>query len=268
MVKIDVVIPAGGYLESHMADVVGVRSKPLIRFDGLTILYRTIHALRQSERVNRIVVVGTAEVIASREAKLADMALPEKGSAPKNIAFALNELAAAGHEPERIVICSGDLCFLTPDGVRTFIDSCGEKDVYAPLIEREEWEDEYPTCSATFVHLTDGHWTLGGLFSIRVSTLKKAINQIEGAFQNRKSKLGLAKLLGLKFVYGYLMKKLAVPDVVRRAEEVIGASIIPVPKSPPELAFDIDSLEDYHYALQNFRNCTMGKWSPPEVESS
>lgn len=263
MAKLDVVIPAGGYVDAHMAGVVGTRSKPMIRFDGVPIIHRAIHALRESERVGRIVVVGTAEVIASSEAKQAEIVLPEQGSAPKNISLAINELEASGGHPDRVLILAADLCFVTPEGIQRFVDACGERDVYAPLIERSEWEDAYPTCDATFVKLTDGQWTLGGLYNIRVATLKKAITVIEGAFQHRKSKFGLARLLGIRFVYGYLMKKLSVADVVKRAEEVIGASIVPLPASPAELAFDIDALEDYHYALQNFRNCTMGRWAPP-----
>ncbi len=265
MPKYDVIVPAGGYLKTHMADVVGTKAKPLIRFEGQTILYRVLTALRASECVGRIAVVGSKEVVAHEDAKLADFVLLERETGPQNIIAGLDALSDAG-TTERVMICTSDLCFITPESICEFADKFGDRDFYAPLIEEDAWEEAFPTCAATFVKLLDGKFTLGCLYGIRTEALKRALAHIEKVFSRRKSKLGMARLLGFQFVYAYLVKKLTVKDVVNKVGEVLGSTIEPIWQSPPELAFDIDALEDYHYALQNYRNCTQGKWTPPRAE--
>jgi len=86
---------------------------------------------------------------------------------------------------------------------------------------------------------------------------------IERVFQNRKSKIGMARILGLKFVYGYLTQSLTVSDVEAKVKDVLKCSAAAVPGSPPELAFDIDYQEDYHYAVQAMK--LRGKGSEAHV---
>lgn len=263
MAELDAILPAGGRLSGHFESVVGVPCKPLIKFDGTTILYRTIHALRASGCVRRIVLVGTREVLEHRDARLADLRIPEKETGPQNIMAGLSALCESADAPERVLLCTTDLPFLTPDGIRAFVERCENADFYAGLITREEWDDAYPMCDATFVKLLDGKYTLGCLYNVRTIALKRALNHVEKVFAQRKSKLGMAKLLGVKFVWKYLTQALTVPDVVNRVQEVLGSTIVPLREVPPELAYDVDALEDYHYALQNYRSCLAGKWMPP-----
>jgi len=64
---------------------------------------------------------------------------------------------------------------------------------------------------------------------------------------------GMAMLLGPKFVWDYLNKKLTVTDIEKKITQMVKINGTAVPGSPPELAFDIDYLEDYHYALGIFK---------------
>lgn len=261
---IDVIIPAGGRLPKHFADVVGTDCKPLIRFAGVSTIYRIIQAFRATEGIGKIVVVGAREVINHPDCAGAHIRLPERESGPANIYAGLAAVSEGGVDPERVLICTADLPFLTPDGIRSLLDRSGDKDFYAGLISRAEWEDAYPMCDATFVHLLDGDYTLGCLYNVRVVAMKRALAHIESVFKNRKSKLGMARLLGLKFVWKYLTRSLTVEMIVARAQHVLGSSVEPVRGVAPELSFDIDALEDYHYALQNVSNCLAGKWMPPK----
>jgi CTP:molybdopterin cytidylyltransferase MocA len=263
MRKFDVIIPAGGHLDAHFSDVVGTNSKPLIRFEGVTILYRILHAFRASGVAERIVVVGTQEVIDSSDVKLADLAVLEKGSSPANIQAGLVELSRDAAEPDRVLICTGDVPFITPEAITNFVAQCGDKDFYAPLISEEDYAEVYPGSPATFVKLKEGSITTGSIFNVNSIAVKKCLTYIEQVFQHRKSKLGMANILGVGFTLKYLTRQLRISDVEQRISELLHCSASGIQNGAPELAYDVDYLEDYHYALQNYHHALRGKWMPP-----
>lgn len=254
MPALDAIVPAGGRVDDAFARVVGTHSKALIKFDGRSILERTLTALRESERVKRIVLVGSSEVIENADAAKADVSLREGASGPENIFRGLDYLMELSDPPERVLICTSDLPFIEAASVRKFVDSCPErKDFCVPLIAEDDFAEAFPEASATFVQLVDGSYTTGCLYSATPEGLRKAIHHIDRLFLNRKSKIGMARLLGWGFVYRLLTKKLTIRDIETKVVELLGCTGAAVPNSPPELAFDVDYIEDYHYAVQTFR---------------
>ena len=66
----------------------------------------------------------------------------------------------------------------------------------------------------------------------------------------RKSKLGMAKLLGPVFLYKFVRKQLTVPLVESKLKQILNCSGAPVMNCAPELAYDIDAIDDYEYAMK------------------
>ncbi|MEQ1823961.1 MAG: hypothetical protein ABL949_15745, partial [Fimbriimonadaceae bacterium] len=62
-----------------------------------------------------------------------------------------------------------------------------------------------------------------------------------------------AMMLGWKFLWDYMNKKLTVTDIEKKIEELVGINGMAVPGAPAEVAYDIDYLDDYHYTLSVFR---------------
>lgn len=266
MEKFDAIIPAGGKLDDAFAKVVGTPSKALIKFDDSTILEKTIQALRDSGRIDRIVVVGSREVLNSRAVEKADEALPEGGSGPENIFRGVDALRQSGRVSPHVVVSTCDLPFMTGQSVVNFLDKCPEgKHFCVPLISEEDFLEAFPGASATFVKLRDGTWTTGCLYRIDTEAMSKALHHINSVFLNRKSKLGMARLLGGKFVWQLLTKQLTVESVEKKVEEILGCSGAAVAMAPPELAYDIDFLDDYQYALMAYR--TVKRVTPANVEA-
>lgn len=266
MDKFDAIIPAGGRLDESFAKVVGTPSKALIKFDDTTILEKTIQALRESGRIDRVVVVGSREVLNSRAVEKADEALPEGGSGPENIFRGVDALRQSGRVSPYVVVSTSDLPFLTGESVARFLDRCPEnKDFCVPLIAEDDFLEAFPGASATFVKLRDGTWTTGCLYRIDAEAMSKALHHINSVFLNRKSKLGMARLLGARFVWQLLTRQLTVHSVEKKVEEILGCSGAAVAMGPPELAFDIDFLEDYQYALMAHR--TVKRVTPANVEA-
>lgn len=251
MPGLDVVIPAGGQMNADFARVTGTAYKPLVKFDNRTVLRSTIEALKGSPRINRIILVGSEEVIKHPDASLATVVLPEKGSGPKNIMAGIEQLLTMDLPPDRVLIVTSDLPFLTPATVDRFLDLCEDNvDFNVPLIEKSDYEEAFPSAEAMFVKLLDGEWTTGCMYEVSVRGFRTALTHVEEVFNRRKSKMKIAFMLGFKFVWDYLNKKLTVPDIEAKITELLRVRGRAVPGSPAELAYDIDYTEDYQYAVQ------------------
>ncbi len=247
---VDVIIPAGGRIPAHFVRLVGTDCKPLIKFNDRTVLSTTIEALKASGIVNRIVVVGPQKVLHDESCREVFDRIPEGNTGPENIFRGLDALVRTSQPPVYVLIVTADLPFLTGDIVREFVTMCpSEKDFCVPLISLDEFQEVFPNATGTFVGLQDGKWTAGCMYLATATGLRKAIHHIEQVFQRRKSKLGMARLLGFKFVWDLVCKKLTVSDVETKVRELLACEGAAVPGSPPELAYDIDDKEDYYYAL-------------------
>jgi GTP:adenosylcobinamide-phosphate guanylyltransferase len=246
----DAILPAGGEIDPAFADKVGTNNKALIELGGKPMVARVVQALRDSGRVRRIAVIGPAEVQEVAKAHGADLVLEQGLTGPDNIMNGLAALQAGPEPPHKVVVATSDLPFLTPDLVRRFIDSCPtDTDICLPLVTKAEYQARFPNSTATFIPLADGVWTAGCLYLLDTQALLRAKPHIDRIFAVRKSKLGMAKLLGPGFLLKFLTKKLAVPDIETKIRSLLDCSGRAIPGSAPELAFDIDYLDDYEYAL-------------------
>ena len=251
MLTFDAIIPAGGVIDPEFATQVGTHNKALIRFDDKTILERTIDSLRGTGRVGRVVLAGSDEVRASEASKAADIVVPSGHSGPSSILNGLKTLLEQPNPPQKVVVVTSDLPFLTSKLLTDFIDSCPKDvDLCLPLITKSEYQNRFPHSSSTFISMKDDTWTAGNVYLIDVQALQKSMPHLEQIFLVRKSKIGMAKLLGPVFLYKFLRKQLTVPMVEAKLKQILNCSGAPVLNCAPELAYDIDAKDDYEYAMK------------------
>lgn len=255
MRNLDVIIPAGGRCDSTLEKVVGTNNKALIKFEGTSILATTLNALRSSGRVNRIVLIGPNEIYNSPERGKVDEFIPEGKTGPENIFLGLDWLSKQPDPPKHVLIVTSDLPFFTKDTLTRFLDMCpDDRDFCVPLVSQEDYLDSYPTADATFVKLQDGVWTTGCAYLATLDGLKKAVTHIDKVFKNRKSKLGMARILGFGFVYKLLVRKLTVPEVEAKVSSLLSVKATAIRNAPAALAYDVDFQDDYYYALNNLKS--------------
>lgn len=250
---LDAVLPAGGRLSGAFAAEAGAEVKALVRLGGRTVLEQTLHALRGSERVRRVVVVGPAELAGHAAVGLADAVLPEGESGPANIFRGLEWLreASGGRHAERALVMTTDLPFLTADVLIKYLDACPSgADLCVPLVSREEFGRRFAGAQIQYVKLRDGEWTMGCAFVLRPEALVANRQHLERAYAARKSQLAMARMLGVGFVLRFLTRRLSVTEVERQCLRILGCAGGAVRGSPPELAFDIDRPGDYRYAVR------------------
>lgn len=250
MEKLDVILPAGGRIDEAFAAEAGTPIKALVKVGGKSVLERTIEAVRGTGRVDRIVVIGPEPCREEGRRLGAEHTLEEGSTGPDNIFRGLECLLKEDRKPTRLLVVTTDLPFLSSQIFLDYLALCPpEKEFTVPLIAKETYRSTFPGSDATYVRLRDGAWTTGCAYVMSVDALLTARPHIERVFENRKSKLGMARLLGPAFICKWLARRLTVPDVENKVVNLLGVNGAAVPDSPPELAFDIDYLEDYRYAL-------------------
>ena len=248
MLRFDAILPAGGRIDADFAKQVGTDNKALIKFGEKTILEHTLDVLRETGLIDRLVVIGTPEVKATA---IEGVTYLDSGpSGPENILNGLKYLLATDQPPKRVLVLTTDLPFLTADILRKFIEACpADKDICVPLITKSEYEARFPDSTSTFIPLRDDTWTAGCAYMMDSDALQKSMPHIERVFANRKSKVGMAKLLGFGFLLKVLTKTLTVPVAIKKVESILSCSAAGVLNCPPELAYDIDFMDDYEYAM-------------------
>jgi CTP:molybdopterin cytidylyltransferase MocA len=241
----DVVLPAGGRIEGAFAEEAGTRVKALIPFEGETMLARAIRCARAATS-GRIVVVGPAEAIDSEAAQLADLVAEEGESAPDNMMRGLERLSTP---TEHILVMTTDQPFVTPESLLAWLRQADPGvEICVPMIRQETFLERFPGMPATFVKLRDGAWTTGGAFRLRSEAVPGMKAHMDAVFAQRKSKLGMARLLGLSFLLRFLTRQLSSEDVRRKVEELLQCTGQLVYDCDPVLAYDIDLHEEYRYA--------------------
>lgn len=236
-------------MDGDFAREAGTEFKAVLEIGGRTILGRTISALRGLPQVRRIAVIGPSEVLSHPDCAAADLRIEEGATGPENIYKGVDALAPGASATARMFIVTTDLPFLDSGVLARYLDLCpAGLDFTVPLIERGEWEEEFPGAEATFVKLRDGCFTTGCAFVATFDGLRSARVHIERVFKTRKSTFATAKLLGPVFVAKWLAKRLTVADVERKVRELLHCRAGAIAGSPPQLAYDIDYLHDFQDA--------------------
>jgi CTP:molybdopterin cytidylyltransferase MocA len=250
ILRVDVVLPAGGSISGDFAAASGVTNKALIVLDGKTILCHIIATLRETGCIGRIVVIGSEAAQAEAGRCGAEGALPEGDSGPENIFRGLEWLRANPETAQatRVLIVTTDLPLLTADSIRRFLALCPpEADLAIPVVSRASFESLYPDTGSVWVRLREGDVTLGCAFLVNPETLLKNQAHIHRVFEARKSNLAMARLLGLPFILRYLVGRLSVAHIEQRCRQILRCAGVAVWNAPPELAFDLDAADEYAY---------------------
>lgn len=243
----DAILPAGGRIDGQLADATGVTCKAMIRFQGETLLQRTIRCLRDTGRISKIVVIGPPEVLEHCRDQ-ADILVPELSTGPQNIKAGLDALEGAA---KRLVVVTTDLPFISSRAILDFLQKSPEDaDIFVPCVTKRAYCKTFPNSDSTFLALKGDEWTAGGIYVLRAAALRSAMPMIETLFENRKSKLGMAKLLGPTLLLKFLTRSLTIDDVERKAMQLLRLKGKADREAAPELAYDLDALDDYQYAIK------------------
>lgn len=248
----DVVLPAGGRISGAFAQAAGAEIKALIRVGEQTILRRTIEVFRDTGRVGRIVVIGPEAALEEARAAGADGTILEGDTGPENFFRGLAWLREQSSDPAaRVTIAATDLPFLTPEAINHYWDFCpAQADVAVPVLAKAAFEARFPGSENIYVPLREGQITLGCVFQVNPDVLLRNRPHIERVFRARKSQFQMARLVGWRVALGLAAKRLTLRAIEERCGQILGCRGAGVPDCAPELGFDIDQPQEFHYVRQ------------------
>ena len=251
MAGITAVVLAGGPPDEVARLEAGAPNKAFVRIDGVTLLERTLRALRGARSVERIIVVAPAVAEGHPALALAD----ERRNDGDKIRTSLRN-GLAGLPPDEIVLVStSDLPVLTPESVDDFVRRAREvgADLAYGCLERRVHEAAFPEVPHTWARLRDGTFCGGGFIAIKPRAMPALERFIERLGAARKNVFRLASLFGYDVLARFIVRRLSVADAEQRASRVLGARVRAIISPYAETAVNVDRVTDVELAEKLLR---------------
>lgn len=239
------VITAGGRVDGEFAQFIGTPVKALAPFGGSTFLGRTILALR-SAGVQRIAVVGGGEV-RTAFGTLVERIIDEDPSGAVNLSRALHAWNAA----EALLYVTSDMPFVSAEALQAFVARIPPDTLALPLAEWRDFNRRFPNAPGFGVTLAGERVVNGGAFVIPPYAAPRIEDFAARFFQARKSVWQMARLTGPALLLQFALRRLSVAQLERHARTLLGVPACAVRNAPVELAYDVDALEEYRYAIEH-----------------
>lgn len=244
--------------------------KALLMVEGVPIILRVVNELRALPLISQIAVVGSDPVLSI----LPDFTKPCIKVQAESDLWINTQLGIKAVKPEPndyLLLCAADIPFVTVESLQRFLNEALEAGadltyLAVPLsaFQRIFGVEKFHRTSAK---LREGILTGGNLLLLRARALPNIAAFADRAIRSRKSLWQLGQIAGWRLLLKWLLSLLpvvgdafliSVSELEKRGEELLGCRCKAIIADLPELAFDVDKLEDYQLAqsvsAQNLRN--------------
>lgn len=236
------VITAGGRVHGAFAEAIGTDVKALAPIGARTLIDAAIDSARATG-AERILVVG-GDAVRRHCAGRVDEMIPEESEGRENLRHAI---AKADGRP--LLLMTSDLPFVESESLSAFVRSASSADVALPLASEAAYISAYPGAPAHATAIGSERVVNGSIAFFAPGVGTRVLPAAQRLFDARKSLWSMAFLLGPRLVMRFALGRLKIADVEQRAAEVLGVRALAVRNSSPALCYDVDTLEDYRYAL-------------------
>jgi len=232
--------------DKELAKATGARCRALITLrNGKTCIEAVLQALQQADSVSMIIVVGVTELLGT--VTKWGVRFAEQGeNVVDNLVIGFDSL----WWPERCLVCTCDVPLLTGEAI-DFIVQAGLKsdaDVVYPIIRKETCEQAFPGARRTYVQLVEGTFTGGNVMLLKGDFVRRNSDLFHSVFAARKQPLKLCRILGLRLILRFMMRRLSISEIEDRVRSVLQCDGKALLCPYPEVGFDIDKLEDLELA--------------------
>ena len=240
------VITAGGPIDGEYATRAGTALKALAPVRGRTMLARTIDALRDCG-VERIAVVGNDDVRDACATLAPVKMIPDAGSGGKNVLAALD----AWPDTEALLYLTCDLPYVDAAALRWFLDRIEPATLSMPLCEHAAFTARFPGAPPFGVTLSGERVVNAGIFHLPAGSRARVRTLATALFDARKAPWKMATVAGPLILLRFMLGRVSVNALERRAMHLLGIPVAAVRHAPPELAYDADTADDYAYAVEH-----------------
>lgn len=236
------VVLAGGPHDELAARTAGAPNKAFIDIAGMTLVERTLRALRSAPSVGRILVVAPPQTHHRPALALADEYRPDGQRIRDSLRSGLSGLPP----DEDILVSTSDLPVLTVESIEDYIARAraSNADLTYGCLEKRTHMAKYPQVPHTWAPLREGTYCGTGFITIRPRVFPSLERFIEQLGQARKNPLHLARLFGLSVLVRFALRRLSIEQAEARASRIIGAPVRAVVSPYAEIGVNVDRVSD------------------------
>lgn len=239
---ITAIVLAGGPLDAVAALTPGAPNKAFVPIAGITLVARTLAALRLAPSVGRIVVVAPLERQHGIELQAADDVREDGPTMVQSLRSGLRDMPP----DELLLVCASDLPILTAAAVEEFLAlaRAAPADIVYACVERRVHVARYPNVPHTWARLRDGTYCGAGCVALRPRVLPALEGLLGRLGVARKNPLRLASIFGKRVLVRYALGLLTIALAERRASELLGWRVIAATCTHAEIAVNVDRTSD------------------------
>jgi molybdopterin-guanine dinucleotide biosynthesis protein A len=236
------VVLAGGPADAVAALQPGAVNKAFVKVGGITLVERTLLALRRSSSVDRIVVVAPTATHNDPALTLADECRADGTRIRDSLRSGLSQLPGDND----VLVCASDLPVLSAIAVDDFVARAraANGDVGYGCVESQTHKAQFPEVPHTWARLRDGTYCGGGLITIKPRVLPSLERFIERLGAARKNPLHLASLFGWDVLLRFAVRRLSISDAEDRAGQLLGAPARAIVSPHAEIGVNVDRVSD------------------------
>ncbi len=239
---ITAIVLAGGGSDELSATTPGAPNKAFVRIAGITLVERTLRALRSSESIGRLIVVAPAGAHANPALAQADECRPDGARIRESLRNGLADLPAN----DDVLVSTSDLPVLSAESIDDYVRraQAADADLTYGCVEKRAHQARYPDVPHTWVRLADGTYCGTGFVTMRPRVWPSLERFIEQLGHARKNPLQLARLFGWGVLLRFALRRLSIAQAEQRASCVIGARVRAVVSPYPQIGVNVDRVSD------------------------
>lgn len=232
-----------------LAVAMGGDRKNLLDVAGKPMVWWVVDALRQSQRVGSIYVVGMSPEDGV-DFGVDVHYVPNQTTHFDNVMAGVNAAQTDDPHTDYVMGVSGDIPLLKPDTVDWFVQTCEEMggDFFYSFVQDKTMESQFPGSARSFVPLKEGRFCGGDLSMARASVAKNNEQLIRDLLDRRKNAFQQVRLAGFGTVIKFLVRRLTVPDIEKVAARLIQCDARAVQSPYADLGMDIDKPQQLEMA--------------------
>lgn len=242
MNAVTTILLAGGPHDALAEHTPGAPNKAFVEIAGVTLVERTLRALRSAPSVGRIIAVAPPEAHGSPALALANECRPDGERIRDSLRSGLRDLPS----DEDLLVSTSDLPVLTAESIEDYLARAREKDADLTYgcIEKRTHLAKYPQVPHTWAPLRGGTYCGTGFITIRPRVFPSLERFIEELGRARKNPLQLARLFGWDVLFRFALRRLSITQAEARASQVIGARVCAVISPFAEIGVNVDRVSD------------------------
>lgn len=215
--------------------------KALLDMNGRTMLERVVDALQDARDVDDVIVVGLGDD-RGMTFRRPVYHLPDHGGLISNGVAGLEWLRRHKPETELVMLSTADVPTITGPIIDAFIDACRPLDraLYYNFVTQETMEARFPHSNRTFVKLAGANVAGGDVLIFHADLAESHRELWEALTQARKHAWRLARVVGLRFLFRFLTRRVDFAELETTAARIIEQPAQVIVNPHAEIAMDAD----------------------------